>query len=125
MSTTPDSLKARIDAELLVVDDPRVVALVRSLLVDPTPTALDWDYGALDERYASWIVLDDTVGSNTAIAYCEQGFGPKSPWGLIFAESADGRRPMGMDSAWFSTFMEAFFDSMPALEIERWGPCAG
>ena len=122
MSITGDSLKAGIDAELLRVNDPRIVALVRSLLVEPIATRLDWDYGASDQQYLGWVVLDDSAGSGTAIAYCEEGFGPKCPWGLVGAEPVEGRRSMGMDSAWFPTFMEAFFDSFAALEIERWNP---
>jgi hypothetical protein len=122
MSATTNSLKARIDAELLRVDDPRIVALVHGLLVEPKATTLDWDYGAPDEQYLGWVVLDDSIGSDTAIAYCDEGFGPKCPWGLVGAAPVDGRRSMGMDSAWFPTFMEAFFDSFAALEIERGSP---
>ena len=48
--------------------------------------------------------------SNTAIAYCEQGFGPSDPWGLAFLSGE--HMGIGMDCGWFSTLESAMRDSM-------------
>jgi len=48
--------------------------------------------------------------SDTGIAYCEQGFGPSDPWGLVFL-SGD-HMGIGMDSGWFSTLESAMRESM-------------
>ncbi len=48
--------------------------------------------------------------SNTGIAYCEFGFGPRNPWGLVFLS----RGSIGMDSAWYESFWASYFESMAA-----------
>ena len=72
--------------------DARVMNHIRSLLVEPRPVLGDWEYGHKGQQYVCWIVLEDHA-SKTGIAYCENGFGPTAPWGLIFLEdsSAPGR----------------------------------
>jgi hypothetical protein len=50
-----------------------------------------------------------STGSDTAIVYCSSGFGPRSPWGLLFLT----RYPnMGMDSQWFVSLEDAVRESM-------------
>ncbi|CAG0933531.1 hypothetical protein TFLX_03094 [Thermoflexales bacterium] len=63
--------------------------------------------GKKGQTYPCWIVLEHKE-SNTGIAYCDYGFGPKDPWGLVFL-SGDS---MGMDSGWFSSLEDAFRESM-------------
>jgi hypothetical protein len=52
----------------------------------PNPVMRGWDYGTDDEAYPCWSLLEHKA-SNTGIAYCESGFGPGSPWGLVFSGS--------------------------------------
>ena len=67
-----------------------------------------------------WAILNDS-NSNTGIAYCESGFGPRAPWGLVWlGDSEDKRMSMGMDSGWFSTFLDAYFESFAATELPIW-----
>ena len=42
-----------------------------------------WDFGEPGQKFPCWIVLDH-LPTNTCIAYCENGFGPSYPWGLLF-----------------------------------------
>jgi hypothetical protein len=107
-----------VDGELAQLSDGRVVAHVRALLVEPTVAMRHWDYGREDERYPCWTVLRHSA-SNTGIAYCEHGFGPRSPWGLVFLE-AEGRPSIGMDCSWFTTFLHAFFESAAATDLPIW-----
>jgi hypothetical protein len=83
----------------------------------PTPIRLGWDYGAPGGTFDGWLVLSDP-GQRTGIAYCDQGFGPKSPWGLIGIGEASPS--MGMDSGWFRRFMDAYLDSFSATDLPIW-----
>jgi hypothetical protein len=112
-------LKTMVADELAILTDERVVAHIQAFLVEPTVTIRDWDYGQEGERYPCWTVLRH-LPSNTAIAYCENGFGPRSPWGLVWLEGDQRLMSIGPDSAWFTTFLQAFFDSQPASELPIW-----
>lgn len=75
----------------------------------PLAVERDWDYGRDDERFTCWTVLEHSP-SNTGIAYCQQGFGPSCPWGLV---SLSGQHMgIGMDCGWFSTLESAMRGSM-------------
>jgi len=107
-----------VDEDLANLRDPRVLASIKALRVTPpTPIRLGWDYGAPGETFDGWLVLSDP-GQRTGIAYCDQGFGPKSPWGLIGIGEASPS--MGMDSGWFRRFMDAYFDSFSATDLPIW-----
>jgi hypothetical protein len=62
-----------------------------------------------------WSRSYTTHGDTTA--YCEEGFGPECPWGLV---SSGEDESMGMDSGWFPTFMEAYFDSFACTTLPIW-----
>jgi hypothetical protein len=108
-------LRVLVKGELARMADARVARQIRSLLIAPKPVLRDWDYGEKGQQYVCWIVLEDHA-SKTGIAYCESGFGPKAPWGLIFLEGSS----MGMDSAWFTTFLQAYFESSAATLLPIW-----
>lgn len=112
-------LNAMVDDEVAQLSDSCVVAHIRALLVEPTVTMRRWDYGREDERYPCWTVLRHSA-SNTGIAYCEHGFGPRSPWGLVFLEGDEGRTSMGMDCSWYTTFLQAFIESQASTDLPIW-----
>jgi len=106
---TVTEVSSIVSNELTHINDCALLNRIRSLLVAPYAVERDWDYGKVGERYTCWTVLEHPP-SNTAIAYCQQGFGPSSPWGLVFLSG----EPMGigMDSAWFSTLESALRESL-------------
>jgi hypothetical protein len=114
---SPESITALLELELSALSDSRVVDHIRSLLVTPKCQSRPWDYGQPGEEFPCWLVLEHLV-SNTAIAYCEQGFGPEMPWGLLFLTGK--HMSMGMDSGWFEHFLEAYFDSQVAPDLPIW-----
>jgi hypothetical protein len=79
------------------------------------------DYGEPDQQYPCWIVFWDPQ-SGAEVAYCEYGFGPNSPWGIFVLDgNATGQRiSMGMDSGWFRSFLDAFFDSFAVTNLPIW-----
>src|SRR5262249_4421348 len=115
MLVTAEKLSRLIEVELAAVADVRVVAHVRSLLVDPYAVLLNWDYGKSDQQHSCSVVLRD-AHSDAEIVYCEQGFGPLCPWGL----HQSGHQSMGMDSSWYATFMDAFFESLASVQLRIW-----
>ena len=108
-------ITALIEAELAQLSDPRVLAHIRSLLVPPAVHEREWDYTP-DTLYPCWTVLAH-IPSDTGIVYSEQGFGPGCPWGLVFLERNNA---IGMDSGWFTNFLEAYFESQAASELPIW-----
>jgi len=78
----------------------------------------EWDYGVPGQTYPCWSVLNH-IESNTGIAFCEFGFGPRSPWGLVMLSGAE-HMSLGMDAGWFETFLEAYFDSRAITDLPIW-----
>jgi hypothetical protein len=121
VSVDASMLKSLIQAELAGVSDQRVVDHIRSLLVEPEIVLRAWDYGQPGQTFPCWTVLDDSAGSDSGVAYCEDGFGPRCPWGLVFlGDDRLGKSSIGMDSGWFPTFMEAYFNSFAATAMPIW-----
>ena len=119
MSVNVNTLKKLIDDELRFLSSPKVLTHIRSLLVEPKVIFRDWDYGDPGEQYPCWTVLNDNPSiSNTSIAYCESGFGPRCPWGLV-GQNGD-HMSMGMDSGWYSTFLDAYFESFAPTALDIW-----
>jgi hypothetical protein len=119
MSIDAQKLTAMVDAELAQLSVSRVVAYIQALRDEPTVAMRRWDYGRAREQYPCWTVLRHSA-SNTGIAYCEHGFGPRSPWGLVFLEGDEGRTSIGMDCSWYTTFLQAFFESQAATDLPIW-----
>jgi hypothetical protein len=119
MAVDPETLKSRVERELECIRDARVLRHIRELLVEPEVVFRAWDYGEPGEKFPCWAVLKHTR-SETGIAYCEYGFGPRNPWGLVSLEASENRGSMGMDSEWFTCFLDAYFDSVIATELPVW-----
>jgi hypothetical protein len=98
-----------VNAELGRIHDDALSVRIRELLVAPYPVERGWDYGAIDEHYTCWTVLEHP-SSNTGIAFCLQGFGPSDPWGLVALYGE--HMSIGMDSAWHPTLEAAMRESM-------------
>jgi len=119
MSVDPQKLMAMVDHELARLSDSRVVPHIQALRIEPTVTMRRWDYGHEGEQYPCWTVLRHAL-SNTGIAYCEQGFGPRSAWGLVWLGGEEDRLSIGMDCSWFTTFLRAFLVCAAATELPIW-----
>jgi hypothetical protein len=118
MSASARFVTALVERELATLRDRRVVDHIRGLLITPECQMRAWDYGRAGEAFPCWFVLAHKA-SNTGIAYCEYGFGPSMPWGLLFLEGTQ-HMSMGMDSSWFQHFLEAYFESRASSEIAIW-----
>jgi hypothetical protein len=75
----------------------------------------DFDPHDLDiSEYPCWF---QDAQSGGEIAYCEYGFGPRCPWGLVSSADEERHRSMGMGSGWYTTFLDAFFESFACVEL--------
>jgi hypothetical protein len=100
-------IRALVEAEIERITQPDLVEAVRKQLIPPRCEERPWDY-AEDQTYPCWLVAEHPE-SNTAIAYCEQGFGSCHPWGLLFISGPN--MGMGMDSNWFISLEQSFRES--------------
>ncbi len=109
MIGTPELVTKIVENQLDKTADRVLVGKIRTLLVTPYRIDRDWDYGDPGTVYPCWTVLEHRP-SNTGIAYCEQGFGPSFPWGLVWLSGE--HMNIGMDSSWYETLEYAFVESM-------------
>lgn len=115
----PEDVAALVREDLGDLADPRVLAHLSSLLViPPQRIILGWDYGKPGEQFPGFLVLDHAA-SGTGIAYCQHGFGPQNPWGLIFTHR-ESPPSIGMDDGWYPRFLDAYFESKAASELDIW-----
>jgi hypothetical protein len=115
---TASNIAVLVELELLRFSDPAQGDAVRVLLVFPRCEQRGWDYGEKGQIFPCWIVAEHSE-SNTAFAYCEQGFGPKSPWDLLCLSRSSPSASMGVDCGWFHHFHECLRDSSAWDSIER------
>ena len=96
---------ARVEEELARIADGKLAGALAKILVPPRRCSLAWDYGGAPS-YPGFVVAEHPE-SGTGIAYSEHGFGPASPWGLIWLTHPG----FGMDCGWFATLEGAFRES--------------
>jgi hypothetical protein len=102
-------LAAVVERELQRITDTKLVGRIRELMVPPYPVEREWQYGVVNEHYTCWTVLEHRA-SNSGIAFCNKGFGPSYPWGLVFLDGPHS--DIGMDSGWFASLEDAMRESM-------------
>jgi hypothetical protein len=105
------------DEELSRIRDARIVAALRRFQVPIRCEQRRWDYGSKGQTYPCWVVADD-CDSATSFVYCEFGFGPRQPWGLLNMADSPNPQSMGGDWGWFATLEAAFRDSYAWADIE-------
>lgn len=101
-------LEVLVAGELAKIKKPELVDAIRALLVPPRCELRAWDYEKQNQSYRCWIILE-LRDSNVCIAFCEEGFGPSHPWGLLFKSGP--HMDMGMNSQWYRSLEEAYLDS--------------
>ena len=108
MAISAATVQQLFDAEVKQISDPKVAALIQQWRISPRCELRPWSYA--DADYPCWLVLEDKH-SNVGVGFCEHGFGPKCPWGLLWLTG--NHRHMGDDSAWFSSLEEAVQNMIP------------
>ncbi len=109
-------IKQLIQKELDKITDPIVRGGIEKVLVEPTSHIRKWDYSTTNESFICWVIATDIL-TDTSIIYCKEGFGPETPWGLVFSSV----RYFGMDSGWFDSLLDCYLESFHAGELPIWG----
>lgn len=107
--------KAPVEAEIHRASSPQVAELMRKLLVPLRCDLRPWAHGAQGTLHTC-LILAEHQRFQTAIAYCEYGFGPRTPWGLLW--TVGDHLSMGDDSGWFTSFEDAVMDSFAANDLD-------
>ena len=97
-----------VNREMAKIAQAELLDVIREYQIEPRCELRAWDYGEKKQRFPCWVVVEHKA-SNTCICYCENGFGPTHPWGLLFISGE--HLSMGMDSGWFSTLEDAVRES--------------
>ena len=72
-----------LKSEIELIEQVDLLECIQQHLIEPRCEKREWDYGEQGQAYPCWICLEDQ-DSNSAVAYCAEGFGPADPWGLLF-----------------------------------------
>ena len=108
-------ITALVQLELKKINDPLVQSTILSLLISPSLHQRTWEWDRNENKFPCWTTIQDNR-TDTSIVYCEHGFGPKTPWGLVFIS----KDFFGGDFSWFRTMEQAFCDSFAASDLEIW-----
>lgn len=115
---TAADVEALVRYDIRTLSDARVATHLASLLVaSPRPLHLGWVYGAVGEAFDGFLVLDHSR-SGTGIVYCQQGFGPENPWGLVFTDR--GPLSTGTSDGWYPRLLDAYFESKASTDVPIW-----
>ncbi len=120
MIAPPEHLKVLITAELALIHDARVVDHIRRHLIEPECVLREWTQGDDDgAAYETWTVFAHPP-SNSAIAWCEHGYGPVMPWVLVELTGSSADMALGQDFNWRFTLAEAWFSSAASADVPLW-----
>jgi hypothetical protein len=108
MSISSAAVEQAVEAGIARITQPELIACIRQHRVPVRCEPREWDYGAAGLTYPCWIFAEHPA-SNIAFAYCEQGFGPSNPWGLLFIRGE--HLSIGMDCGWFARLEDLFRES--------------
>jgi hypothetical protein len=118
MSLNAHVVMELFESELSRFHDLKAARGLRRFAVAPRLEHRPWSYGPPGQTHPCWIVVEDTK-SQTALAYCESGFGPQFPWGLLWTQGSGESQNMGMDCSWYPTLEGAFLESVPGAEFDK------
>jgi len=114
---TAHQITALVMAEIEKVTLSELAAAIKAWLIPPFLHTRQWEWGKDEEAFPCWAVLAHPP-SGTGIAYCEYGFGPRCPWGLVFLDSTQNH--FGGDYCWYPSLEEAFCESYAASDLPIW-----
>lgn len=105
-----EEFSSLLNAELARIRSPKRRAFIESILIEPYPSTLRWEYGA-NEPFQAW-TFGDLRERDVVAQHCLGGFGALgAPWGINFRTASH----FGMDSGWYSS-LDALAEDWGVLE---------
>jgi len=95
-----------VENEIAKIDQLELIEVIQNHRTTPRVESREWNYGYAS--YDCWILIENSK-LNCAIAFCESGFDPESPFGVLAAHRGD--LSMGMDSEWYLSLEDAVRNS--------------
>lgn len=116
---TPAHLNILIEQQLTIIHDPRVIDHIRRHMAEPECVLREWVDGDEGQTYETWTIFKHPE-SNSAIAWCGQGYGPVMPWVVVDLTGTSGDMMLGQDYMWRFTLAEAWFSSPASADVAVW-----
>ena len=111
-----EAIQAIVAGEIEKIADSALASALRSFLISPRMELRSWDWSTDHPEFATWVVAE-SERYNYGIVYSENGFGPRSPWGLVFSSQTN----FGADYCWYTSLESAFLDSRLFEELQESG----
>ena len=108
MDRTPDDITALVESELARFRFNDVKEAFEKTLTAPERQEREWEYGPGGTSFECWVVA--RVSHEWGIAYCQFGYGPSSPWGVV---NLHDQTYFGPDSCWYARLEDAFIAAVP------------
>jgi hypothetical protein len=110
-----DDVSRVVQEQMASIADPVVREGLTRILIPPEHHLRNWDYGWPGERLACWTLAVHRQ-LERSLVYCERGFGPTLPWGLVHATNLW----FGKQSDWYRSLRDCFLDSWAAGYLPIW-----
>jgi hypothetical protein len=111
VTLTTSDITLLVNSQLITIEDALVRSTIENLLVSPFSQTRN----LVGTEHLCWVVAEHTE-SGTGYLYCETAFGPSLVWGIVWLSDSE----IGMDSGWFPTLGDAFYDSFAAAPLKIW-----
>jgi hypothetical protein len=103
-----EAIQKLVEEQTIGIADQELCNELRRHLVEPQRQDREWNYGEAPATFPCWLVATFPA-ANCGIVYCEQGFGPAYPWGILSLTDVH----LGSDDCWHVSLEHAFRCSPP------------
>lgn len=94
-----------IERQIASLAQRELAELIRALCVPLRWERRFWNYGEPEQVFFCCVFAEHQA-SGVSFVYCENGFGPDYPWGMLSAAADD--RSMGLDGQWYASIEDVF-----------------
>ena len=114
-----EEVSSIVAQQMSSIQNTEIVDALRSFLVPPRLEMRVWDWTKERLEFPTFVVAE-SQRYNYGIVFSDNGFGPDSPWGLVFSSA----RNFDADYCWYATLEEAFLESRLSEEFGESGNVA-
>jgi hypothetical protein len=111
---TAKEIAGFVTTELAQFSDSGLRSALGGFLIEPRLEIRSWDWSRDPIELPTWVIAESSR-YDYGIVYSDRGFGPESPWGLVFSSAKN----FGADYCWYSSLQAAFADSRLLEEFGR------
>jgi len=105
---TTEEFEVLMSSEISKVNQTEMLELIKSIKGQVRSETRIWNYGIENQEFTCWVAFEH-LATKTSIVYCNKGFGPNYPWGLLSTNTPNN--DMGIDSQWYISLEDAIRNS--------------